>query len=238
MLSVQPAVNSLTIGSQPLDANKAPIVEIAELSPPADESHALQGNNSPVLGASGWAWIHATGEVGNSDPDRGIPFEDVGGQSGSGGNIDWSLGLGVLVRSITVWWKYDDLGIHGIRFSFWNGKDTDVRGQSQGNKSILNLAQNETITKCSLWGNGPGTNCGRIRLQTSLGQDFNVGKDVSGQDEYQMSVWSGIMIGGYGKSGVNVDYLGFYFIGEVQSCKIANTVFETKNLSDFYRTVS
>lgn len=71
---------------------------------------------------------------------------------------------------------------------------------------------NEIITHLSLWGNGVGTRCGRIWLKTNTREFDACATHKSPSQEYKKDVGSGVMVGIYGRHGMDIDSLGFIFL--------------------------
>ena len=122
----------------------------------------------------------------------------------------------LIVKRLDVWW--DDGALRAVQITYSDDSRDPVHGTMSGSTAGINFARGETVTSLSLWGNGIGTRCGHIRMTTNLGQIFDVGKNVDGQSRYDGPVGGGLLIGISGKSGADVDMLGFIFT----SAPIAN----------------
>ncbi|KAF2441434.1 hypothetical protein P171DRAFT_365956, partial [Karstenula rhodostoma CBS 690.94] len=98
-----------------------------------------------------------------------------------------------------------------------------IHGSPNGDSATLKLAPGERMAALTLWGNGVGTRCGGVRILTSEGQTFDHGKDTGGQEAYDMDVGSGICVGLNGRSGSEMDCLGFIFLnGKVTNVVISS----------------
>lgn len=143
------------------------------------------------------------------------PFTGLFGVGGGGGSpwaeYKWKTNdNGLIVKRLDVWWN--DSCLQGIQVTYSDNSRSKQYGSFNNNHDALDLAPGERITNMSLWGNGKGTRCGRIRIITDGGKDFNKGKDVTGQTEYSAGVGSGILVGMVGRSGTEIDLLGPIFL--------------------------
>ena len=127
----------------------------------------------------------------------------------------------LVVQRLDVWWNSGTL--KGIQVTYADGSRSQVFGSPNDSTASISFAPGELVTSLSLWGNGIGTRCGRIRLTTNLGQTFDHGKNTSGQTQYDGPVGSGVLVGLVGRSGHDVDQLGAVFLrSAVKSIKIGN----------------
>ena len=150
------------------------------------------------------------------------PVRSIGDTTGNNGTqFDLRrFEQGRIVKRIGV--HYDPRTcLRGISISYENGERATT-GTLQGSYNEITLNPGETITRASLWGNGVGTRTGRIRFETDGGRTFNAGRDTTGQDEFPITVGSGILAGFTGRSGVDIFILGFVFIKPVRSTEITN----------------
>uniref|UniRef100_A0AAZ3RPV0 Jacalin-type lectin domain-containing protein n=1 Tax=Oncorhynchus tshawytscha TaxID=74940 RepID=A0AAZ3RPV0_ONCTS len=87
------------------------------------------------------------------------------------------------------------------------------------------------ITKLSLWGNGVGTRLGAIKFTTSQNRQF-FEKMTSWplKTEYTIDVGSGICLGLEGRSGSDIDCMGFLFINTVKSSVLTDMKYPTLSL--------
>ncbi|KAI9926801.1 hypothetical protein ASPWEDRAFT_717301 [Aspergillus wentii DTO 134E9] len=90
-----------------------------------------------------------------------------------------------------------------------------IAGKTAGDSKTPRFAPGERCTDLSLWANGIGTRCGRIRIYTSEGQSFDWGMH-GGKDEYPIDVGSGILVGFCGEGGSDIDRLGALFIKPIR----------------------
>ncbi|CDQ92317.1 aerolysin-like protein [Oncorhynchus mykiss] len=89
----------------------------------------------------------------------------------------------------------------------------------------------ERITKLSLWGNGAGTRLGAIKFTTSNKREFFEKMTSWGlKKEYTIDVGSGICLGLQGRSGSDIDCMGFVFINAVNSTVLTDMKYPTLSL--------
>ena len=135
----------------------------------------------------------------------------VGGYGGSNfmscGWIDFKQAL--VVKRFDMWWNDDT--IKGLQITYSDDSRDAPHGQLSGTNASISFAPGERVTSLSLWGNGSGTRCGRVRMATNAGQVFDYGKNTDGQSRYDGPVGGGLWIGISGKSGNDIDMLGFIF---------------------------
>ncbi|KAH8809458.1 hypothetical protein F5884DRAFT_883679 [Xylogone sp. PMI_703] len=136
----------------------------------------------------------------------------IGGHGGTAFYYE-RVGSGAVVKEITVW--KDDGALRAIRVVL---SDTSVKeaGKTVGESKTFAFKQGEKCAQLSLWGNGIGTRCGRIRIYTTEGRDFDWGMH-GGQEEFSMNVGSGILAGFHGRSGSDIDCLGPLFLKPIRS---------------------
>ena len=151
-----------------------------------------------------------------------VPLHLIGDSTGNNGT-EFDLrrfSQGRIVKRIGVHFDPKTC-LRGISISYENGEQATT-GTLQGSYSEITLEPGETIRRASLWGNGVGTRTGRIWFETDGGRTFNAGRDTTGQDEFPITVGSGILAGFVGYSGVDIFLLGFVFIKPVRSTEITN----------------
>ncbi|XP_049327820.1 aerolysin-like protein [Astyanax mexicanus] len=148
----------------------------------------------------------------------------IGGNGGSGFNLDGTRTGGTL-KKMWVWvggWQ-----IKGIRVWLTDGQSIEC-GQRRGNYSEFVFQSGEYFSDLSLWGNGAGTRLGAIKFKTNKSRTFFVKMTDWGlKTEYPISIGSGICVGVSGKSGHDIDCLGFRFINTIQSTILTNVDYPT-----------
>ncbi|XP_059357258.1 LOW QUALITY PROTEIN: aerolysin-like protein [Carassius carassius] len=88
----------------------------------------------------------------------------------------------------------------------------------------------ECFTSLSLWGNGAGTRLGAIKFKTSKGGEFFAKMTSWGlKQEYPIDICSGYCLGVVGRSGADIDCMGFMFLNAVQSTVLTNVNYPTIN---------
>ncbi len=111
---------------------------------------------------------------------------------------------------------------------------SDGRSQTFGNPSgpyqEHAFKPGECFTSLSLWGNGAGTRLGAIKFKTNLGGQFFAKMTSWGlKTEYPIDVGSGFCLGVEGRSGSDIDCMGFMFLNAVQSTVLTNVNYPTIN---------
>ena len=87
-----------------------------------------------------------------------------------------------------------------------------VFGKPSGPYKEYKFTPGELITSMSLWGNGAGTRLGAIKFRTDKGGDFFAKMTSWGlKQEYPIDV-SGACVGVIGRSGDDIDNMGFIFV--------------------------
>lgn len=143
------------------------------------------------------------------------PWTDVFSVGGPGGvnsfcGTKWKDGI--VVTGLEVWASKD--AVTGVQLYYSDGTDSGLFGKQNDQKTqrVDWDPSNDNISQLKMWGNGRGQYNGRIQLRTKTGIELDVGKDTTGQDTYEIKVNSGIMLGAFGKSGDNIDIIGFLFL--------------------------
>lgn len=111
---------------------------------------------------------------------------------------------------------------------------TDGRVATFGDANTFNefeLYLGKHITKLSLWGNGAGTRLGAIKFTTSKNRQFFEKMTSWGlKTEYTIDVGSGICLGLQGRSGSDIDCMGFLFINTIKSSVLTDMEYPTLSL--------
>ncbi|KAJ5459086.1 hypothetical protein N7530_011030 [Penicillium desertorum] len=156
------------------------------------------------------------------------PFEVLVNSGSIGGNGGGEVGIlaktGGLVEKVGVWASGRD--IIGVSVQFTNDEEKQQMGSGKwGEYSEFIFEAAETVKSLSLWGNGKGTNLGRIKFTTSTGRSFDCGGH-NGKDEFPQDVGSGLWVGIKGRCGGTVDMLGVYFLKKVASMSMKDVKFK------------
>ncbi|CAL8320079.1 unnamed protein product [Gadus morhua 'NCC'] len=106
---------------------------------------------------------------------------------------------------------------------------TDGRVETFGKDhtfSEFTFEPGEIITKLSLWGNGMGSRLGGIKFWTSSGNRFfALMTKWPLKTEYSIDVGSGVCLGLEGRSGSDIDCMGFLFIKAIQSSVLTDMTY-------------
>jgi hypothetical protein len=151
---------------------------------------------------------------------------NLGAIGGSGGGaVEFLAQTGGLVERVGVWASGKD--IIGVSVKFSNDEKINKMGSGEwGDYSEFIFEDaSETVKSLSLWGNGQGTNLGRIKFTTSKGRTFDCGGH-GGKTEYPMDVGSGLWVGIRGNCGATVDNMSVFFLTRVDSMKIKDVKFK------------
>ena len=139
------------------------------------------------------------------------PYIIGGGGGGAFSETKWVTNQsGLTVTKLQVWWDGDSL--QAIQVTYSDQTQSRAYGQTKGDTAAITLAPGELVTALTLWGDGRGTRCGRIRMYTDKGQTFDHGKDTTGQTEFHVDLGSGLLVGMVGRSGNSIDCLALLFL--------------------------
>ncbi len=146
---------------------------------------------------------------------------------GHGGNVfHWYGGKnGKFLEKIGVWAGPNSL----TAVKIWlTDLSPQVYGHPNGQYTEFSFQPGERMTELSLWGDGQGTRCGAIHFKTSSGREFKNQMTARGQQqEYPIDVGSGICAGVVGRSGHELDRLGFVFLKPISFTKLTNMHYPT-----------
>ncbi|KAL6464310.1 hypothetical protein MHYP_G00266270 [Metynnis hypsauchen] len=153
------------------------------------------------------------------------PICQIGGQGGSAFKFN-GIDCGATLEKMGVWaggWQ-----IKSIKIWLTNGRSMQFGNPGDGPYSEYTFKPGEQITSLSLWGNGAGTRLGAIKFTTTLGGNFFPQMTSWGlKTEYPMDIGSGICMGISGRSGSDIDCLGFIFINTIKSTVLTNMHYPT-----------
>ncbi|XP_056318649.1 aerolysin-like protein [Danio aesculapii] len=151
-------------------------------------------------------------------------------QCGNGGGSPFKFtgdNNGASLERIWVWvggWQ-----IKAVRAWLTDGRD-ETFGIPYGSHQEYVFSPGECFTSLSLWGNGAGTRLGAIKFKTNKGGKFFAYMTSWGlKTEYPMDVGSGFCLGIMGRSGSDIDLMGFVFLNAVQSTVLTNVNYPTIN---------
>lgn len=148
-----------------------------------------------------------------------VGFATVGG---SGGEPFEFVGAwkGALIAELQFWASENT--IRGVRAKLSDGEEKYF-GVAQGASQAYTFQAGERLTSLTLWGNGIGTRAGWIEFHTSAGGFFSFGMTQWGRKTpYKMEVGSGILVGIYGNSGMDIDCLGLAFVDKLKRASVGN----------------
>lgn len=161
--------------------------------------------------------------------DPYLPVSIIGGQGGSWFNFSGG-DSGNILQKIGVW--VGPSMIKAVRIWLTNGNIAQY-GNPSGPYSEFAFERKEQIQALSLWGNGAGTRLGAIKFQTNQKREFFVKMTEWGlKQEYPIDVGSGICVGVMGRSGSDIDSLGFIFVKPIRESVMTNMVYPTIGLED------
>jgi hypothetical protein len=154
------------------------------------------------------------------------PIHIIGGQGGLSFNRN-GVSQGRVLERIGVW--VDENRIRGVRV-WLTGQLPVTFGTAAGPYREYSFQPGERITRLSLWGNGIGTRAGHIRFYTSTGGRFDHGMTRwSLQQEFPINVASGICTGIAGRSGADIDSIGFIFLNPIREGRLESVRYPTLN---------
>ena len=143
----------------------------------------------------------------------GQAFNFVGGSDGS------------MLQKIGVWvggWQ-----VKAVKIWMTNGKSQQF-GNPSGPYQEYAFQPGELITKMSLWGNGAGTRLGAIKFSTNKGGEFFAKMTDWGlKQEYPIDTGSGICVGVMGRSGSDIDSMGFVYVKPLKSSQMIDVNYPT-----------
>ena len=135
----------------------------------------------------------------------------IGGKNGSefnyGAKKDQYADYDATVRSLKAW--YDGDTMRGLKVELTDDSSA-MYGTAKGKETeTFKLKPGEKVSSLKVWGGDyDGGSCGGFKMTTTKKRSFDVPAPRKG-DAYEYDVGSGILVGVYGKSGSDVDCLGF-----------------------------
>lgn len=153
-------------------------------------------------------------------------------------NIQWTGGPGGARYCATKWKQgivitgvevyASNKAVEAIQFFYSDGSNSPQFGEPNEEKKAR-MDWDPSVDSLSLvktWGNGRGKWLGRVYMRTKTGKELDMGKDTSGQDTYEHSVESGILLGAFGNSGDSIDSLGLLFLkSKIDKMTVSEVVF-------------
>ncbi|XP_026993988.2 aerolysin-like protein [Tachysurus fulvidraco] len=152
------------------------------------------------------------------------PVVEVGGQGGDAFDFN-GTGNGSMIKTIQVW--EGDYKIKAMKVWLTDGRSEQF-GDPAGNLKEFTFEDGEHFTSLSLWPNKDDTRLGAIKFKTSQSREFYAKLTTHRlKPEVSVDVASGICIGIKGRSGSDIDRLGFMFINTIKSAQLINVVYPT-----------
>ncbi|XDV19420.1 hypothetical protein PO909_024890 [Leuciscus waleckii] len=118
------------------------------------------------------------------------------------------------IRAVSVWLSDGSFGKYGR---------PDGRPYQE-----FTFQSGERFTSLSLWGTEAGNRLGAIKFKTTLGREFFA--KMTNQDlrrEYKIDIGSGYCLGVVGRSGRDIDKMGFMFLNAVESTVLNDVKYPT-----------
>ncbi|XP_067280368.1 aerolysin-like protein [Pseudorasbora parva] len=146
---------------------------------------------------------------------------------GNGG--DWfsftGRSNGASLQRIWVW--VGPSQVKAVRVWLSDGQNKTY-GRPEGEYKEYMFQPGERITSLSMWGNGNGTRLGGIKFKTNKCKEFFVKMTCWGlKTEYPINVGSGFCLGVEGRSGWDIDCMGFLFLNDIQSVVLTDVLYPT-----------
>ena len=163
-----------------------------------------------------------TTSISNSSPFLTVHI--IGGQGG--GSFSFLGGSnGGMMNKIGVWvggWQ-----IKSVKIWLTNGLSRQF-GNPSGPYKEFSFQPGELIQSMSLWGNGAGTRLGAIKFKTNKGNEFFAKMTDWGlKQEYPIDVGSGACVGVMGRSGSDIDSMGFQFVKPLKDSRMIDVHYPT-----------
>ncbi|KAM9456936.1 aerolysin-like protein isoform 1-T2 [Clarias gariepinus] len=147
--------------------------------------------------------------------EGGGPFEFNGTENGS------------TLKKFWVW--LGDWQVKAMKFSLTDGQSKQF-GIPDGEATEFIFEDGEHFSSLSLWASGNGTRLAAIKFKTTHSREFYVRmKKWVLYPEVPVDVASGICMGIKGRSGLDIDCLGFMFVNTIKSTKLTDVVYPTLN---------
>ena len=136
-------------------------------------------------------------------------------------NVDPKMGIKseVIVRSLKFWYN-NQQGVNAVRVELTNGKDATHGKMEDDETDLFYIADGEKITSLKLRRNDhAGGHLGALELTTNQNRKCSFGHQSGCL--YEPEIGSGLMVGVFGKSGWDIDCLGFALLRRAKA-KIIN----------------
>lgn len=168
-------------------------------------------------------------EMFETTSQQSSPFAHINIVGGNGGNaFNFYAQDGAMLEKIGVW--VGGSQIKAAKVWLTDGKVKQF-GDPSGPYQEFSFQLGETISQMLLWGNGAGTRLGAIKFSTNKGNQFFAKMTKWGlKQEYPVDTGSGICTGVLGRSGVDIDCMGFVFIKPISQSVMTNVEYPTLGL--------
>ncbi|KAF6728615.1 Natterin-like protein [Oryzias melastigma] len=155
-----------------------------------------------------------------------VPLVEVGGSGGSPFTFTGEDN-GATLRKIWVWTGVDH--VKAVQVWLTDGR-VQKFGKEAGEFFEFEFQDGEKITSLILWANGVGTRLGGIKFETNHPREFFAKPTIwVNTKEYPIDVGSGICLGVAGRSGSDIDCMGFLFINTVKSTELTSVNYPSIN---------
>ena len=156
-----------------------------------------------------------------------LPVDIIGGQGGAAFNFSGG-DSGNILQKIGVWagpWM-----IRGVRLWLTNGR-MEQFGNPTGTYSEFAFARNELIDSMSLWSNEDGKRLSAIKFRTNQKREFFAKMTERNlPQEHPLDIGSGICVGAMGRSGADIDSMGFVFVKPIRESSMSEMNYPTIGL--------
>lgn len=127
---------------------------------------------------------------------------------------------GVVVRSLQTWHE-DNIIFKGLEVELSDGSRRTMGNTSGAATERFFIAPGEKITSLEIWKTLPiRERCGGFELTTDQKRTFKTHGIGGGAGAYEPNLGSGILVGVFGRSGAEIDCLGFALLRKVQSAQL------------------
>uniref|UniRef100_S4RUV6 Jacalin-type lectin domain-containing protein n=1 Tax=Petromyzon marinus TaxID=7757 RepID=S4RUV6_PETMA len=148
----------------------------------------------------------------------------IGGQGGNAFSFDGRSNAATLQKlSVSVGgWQ-----VRGVEVWLTDGRRQKF-GTVDSSAQQFEFQSGEFMSQLSLWGNGAGTRLGAIKFRTSRNREFFAKMtDEDLNTEFKIDVGSGVCLRVEGRSGTDIDCMGFLFLNAIKSSMIDNMNYPT-----------
>ncbi|XP_028660324.1 aerolysin-like protein [Erpetoichthys calabaricus] len=146
--------------------------------------------------------------------EGGKPFDFTGYETGA------------MLEKITVW--VGESQINSIKIKLTNGETKQFGYRNYRSPVEFKFQPGELFTSLSLWANKDETRLGAIMFKTNKNREFLARMNRWEVNvEFRVDVGSGVCLGVIGRSGSDIDALGFMFLNSIKSIVMKNVEYTT-----------